>query len=103
MDVTKHIEELMDQRGWTVYRLGKESGISQSTLAHVFRRDSAPTIATLEIICRAFGITLSQFFAEGAAVSLTEEQSKLLERWSILTKKQRDMMWVMLDTIQSQE
>ena len=53
MDVTKHIEELMDQRGWTVYRLGKESGISQSTLAHVFRRDSAPTIATLEIICRA--------------------------------------------------
>ena len=49
-----------------------------------------PTIPSLEKICAAFGITLSQLFAEGdAPVSLTESQRKLLERWSKLSADQQ--------------
>lgn len=102
MNVTEHIEALMKERGWTAYRLGKETGLSQSTLAHIFRRDSAPTIATLEIICQAFDISLSQFFSEGNAASLTEEQAKLLSAWTTLSKDQKQMLWVMIETFQSQ-
>lgn len=44
-----------------------------------------PTIPSLEKICTAFGLTLSEFFAEGEEpVSLTPSQRKLLESWSRL-------------------
>ena len=72
MDVLGRIEQLMERRSWSVYRLGKESGLAQSTLSHVFRRDSEPTISTLETICKAFGMTMGEFFAEGGLVPLTD-------------------------------
>ena len=96
MKVTERIEQLMKQRGWTVYRLGKESGLPQSTLAHVFRKDSEPTISTLETICNAFGITLSQFFAEGDFVSLTPEQRDILDKWASLNGEQKELVLNMI-------
>lgn len=96
MNVAERIERLMKQRGWSVYRLGKESGLSQSTLAHVFRKDSEPTISTLELICKAFGITLSQFFAEGDFVALTEEQRDILDKWVTLTAEQKQLILGMI-------
>ena len=48
-----------------------------------------PTIPSLEEKCVAFGITLSQLFAEGdTTVSLTESQKKLLDRWVRLSEQQ---------------
>ena len=92
MDVTERIRKLMDQRNWTAYRLRKESGLAQSTLSHIFRKDSEPTISTLETICRAFGLTMGEFFAEGEFVSLTVEQRELLDKWAILTPKQKQLI-----------
>ena len=99
MDVTKRIDSLLKQRGWSVYRLGKESGLSQSTLAHIFREDSAPTISTLETICKAFGITLSQFFAEGDFVSLTTEQQNMLDKWATLNEDQKRLVLDMIENM----
>ena len=99
MNVTERIEQIMKQRGWTVYRLGKESGLSQSTLAHVFRRDSEPTISTLEVICKAFGITLSQFFAEDDFVPLTAEQRGILDKWAALTEPQKQLILGMIENM----
>lgn len=96
MDVTEHIRQLMDQRGWSVYRLGKESGLSQSTLAHVFRKDSEPTISTLDTICKALGITLSQFFAESSFVALTEDQRDILDKWATLSEEQKQLVYNMI-------
>lgn len=92
MDVTERIRKLMDQRNWTAYRLRKESGLAQSTLSHIFRKDSEPTISTLETICRAFGLTMGEFFAEGEFVSLTVEQRELLDKWAILTPEQKQLI-----------
>ena len=66
MDAQKRIKQLMEERGWTDYRLAKEANLSHSTITNVFKRNNAPTLPTLEVICRAFGITLAQFFAEGS-------------------------------------
>ena len=99
MDVTKRIDSLLKQRGWSIYRLGKESGLSQSTLAHIFREDSAPTISTLETICKAFGITLSQFFAEGDFVSLTAEQQNMLDKWATLSEDQKRLVLDMIENM----
>ena len=59
---------------------------------------AVPTIPSLEKICTAFGITLSQLFAEeDAPVSLTEAQKKLLERWSRLSEEQQAVVFALID------
>src|SRR5699024_4191687 len=87
--------ELMEERNWTDYRLAKEANLSHSTVTNMFNRNNAPTLPTLEAVCRAFGITLAQFFAEGEESRLTEEQQKLFSKWSTLTDRQKNWTSVM--------
>ena len=64
MDVNKKIETLRWQRGWSMYELAQEMGVTQSTLTSIMKRGNPPKIDTLERICEAFGISLAQFFVE---------------------------------------
>ena len=70
MDVHERLMELLDERGWSEYRLARESGLSDSTIHNIYKRNTSPSIPTLETICKGFGITLSQFFAEGEMVEM---------------------------------
>ena len=82
-DILSVITTYREERGWTEYQLAERSGLPQSTISSWYRKNMVPTISSLEKICTAFGITLSQLFAEAdVPVSLTEAQKKLLERWS---------------------
>lgn len=92
MDAKARIKELMSERKWSEYRLAIASGLSQSTVANIFNRNTTPSIATLESICAGFGITLAQFFAEGDMVELTEEQREMFAAWSSLSKDQKDVL-----------
>ena len=101
MDAQKRIRELMEERNWTDYRLAKEANLSHSTVTNMFNRNNAPTLPTLEAVCRAFGITLAQFFAEGEESRLTEEQQKLFSKWSTLTDRQKQILLELMDAIWS--
>lgn len=89
MDTNSRLRQLMAERGWTAYRLAKASGLSESTLANIFKRNTVPSIATLEAVCSAFGISLAQFFAEGEMVELTPELKELFDNWVPLTPEQK--------------
>ena len=89
----------MKEREWTEYRLSKDCGLSESTLANIFRRNTVPSITTLETICDAFGITLSQFFAEGEMVELTPELKVLFENWVSLTADQKEAALHMIQAL----
>ena len=89
MDTHQRLRQLLHERGWTEYRLSKECGLSESTLANIFRRNTLPSIGTLEAICRGFGISLSQFFAEGDMVEMTPETKTLFDGWVTLTAEQK--------------
>ena len=99
MDAQRRIKELMEERKWTDYRLAKEANLSHSTVTNMFNRNNAPTLPTLEAVCRAFGITLAQFFAEGEEVQLTKEQQKLFSKWSTLTDRQKQILLELMDAI----
>ena len=91
MDVVERIKELLDQRGWSIYKLAKQSGIPQSTLRSTLKRNTIPTTPTLEMICSGFGISLSEFYAaEGQAIVLSDEQHELLNAWNTLTHMQKE-------------
>ena len=97
-DILAAITEYRQARGWTEYQLAERSGLPQSTISTWYRKNMTPTIASLEKICSAFGITLSQLFAEDEApVSLTESQRRLLERWSRLSEDQQAVIFALID------
>lgn len=90
----------MEERGWTDYRLAKEANLSHSTVTNMFNRNNAPTLPTLESVCKAFGITLAQFFSDGSGPSeLTGEQHELFSRWSTLTEEQKEALLHLMSTM----
>ena len=102
MNTLERLRQLLNDRGWTEYRLSKECGLSQSTIGNIYRRNTTPSIETLEIICKAFGITLSQFFAETDMVELTPELKSLFDGWFSLTPEQKSAVKKMIDVLNSQ-
>ena len=96
MYTNSKLRQLMDERGWTAYRLAKESGLSESTLANIFKRNTVPSISTLESVCSAFGISLAQFFAESEMVELTPELKELFDNWVSLTPEQKQAALYMI-------
>ena len=97
-DILATITAYRTERGWTEYQLAERSGLPQSTISSWYRKNMMPTLPSLEKICTAFGITLSQLFAEGdALVSLTESQQKLLERWTRLSEEQQSVVFALID------
>ena len=93
MDVIERIDRIMKERNWSDYRLSLESGPSSSTIANIHRRGTVPSISTLEQICDAFGISLSQFFAEDTRlVQLTSEQADMFDTWASLSGNQKQII-----------
>lgn len=78
MDINKKIEKLRFQRGWSMYELAQEAGITQSTLTSMMQRGNPPKLETLSCICEAFGITLAQFFTEDEELELLGKSEKEL-------------------------
>lgn len=99
MDVNSKIKQLLDDRNWTPYRLAKEAGLPDATIGNLFRRNTQPTLPTLEAVCKAFGITLSQFFAESEMVEMTPELKELFFEWSNLTIQQKEALIQMVKSI----
>lgn len=99
MNVSQKLKNLTQERGWSEYRLVKESNLPASTIANIFHRNTTPSISTLEALCDTFGITLSQFFSEDDMVSLSSEQTALLEHWGYLSHEQRHLLTELMKTM----
>lgn len=101
MDVLKRIIDLREERHWTEYRLSEESEMTQSTISAWFRKNTLPSIPSLERLCDAFGITMSQFFLEeDEPVSfLTPKQLELIHHAAKLEDAQFDALLTFLKTL----
>lgn len=99
MDIIKRIEELKTERKWTDYELAQQAMITQSTIASMKARKSPPKLDTLQLICSAFGITLSQFFLEDEKIELlSDEEETLIQSYRKLSKnKQKALLELLSD------
>ena len=89
INVLDRITYYRKQKNWTEYQLAEKSGLTQSTISSWYRKNVVPSIPSLEKICNAFGITLSQFFStDDDNFSLTSNQKELLKESSHLTEEQ---------------
>ena len=97
MDINKKIEKLRFQRGWSMYELAQEMGITQSTLTSIMRRGNPPKIETLQRICEAFGITLAQFFVEDELIEiLTTDEKELISDFRKLPEDKKSALLTLL-------
>ena len=100
-NVLNRITHFRMQRGWTEYQLAEASGLTQSTISSWYRKDLTPSVASLEKICSAFDITLSQFFAdkEELCCELTDTQKQLIEEITRLNSAQQEALVSFLKTL----
>ena len=75
MDVKERLQQLMDERGWTIYKVAKEAGIPWSTVRNMFKR-----------------MTLPQFFDVENEMGLTDEQRQLIHQWSKLNNRNKRLV-----------
>ena len=95
-NILEEITKLRLERNWSEYELSKHAGIPQSTISTWYRKGQ--TLPTLEKVCKGFGITLSQFFAEGDdMIALTDQQREMLDRWSTLNETQQRIILDLLE------
>lgn len=98
MDVLARLIKLQKQYGWSDYRIAKEAGLSPNTVSNIYRRNNTPSMATLEALCGAFGISMAQFFADDDMIEVTPEIRLLVEKWSTLSDEQKAVIWQIIKT-----
>lgn len=103
MDISVQLQKLMKAHGIeNRNQLSAKSGIPQSTLSTLFNDVHKPSIATIELICNYFGLTLAEFFSDpetDAFYPLTEKERKLIAYWNGLSEEQRDALLGFLDAM----
>ena len=88
--IADNMIELCEKRGISKYRLAQMTGIAQSSLGRIMAKESLPSLPTLEKICEALDVTLSQFFCEGDPDDLTQPQSEVLAIWNDLSVQEQE-------------
>ncbi|MCR4692566.1 MAG: helix-turn-helix domain-containing protein [Firmicutes bacterium] len=99
MDALQRIKDLLDEYQWGVYKLCVKSGLPQSTLANMFARNNLPTLQTLEMICKGFGISLAQFFDYGENDDILQEQNSFLIKYNRVTEEQKRIVVDVMDNM----
>jgi transcriptional regulator with XRE-family HTH domain len=90
-NVAERIEELRKERGWTIYKLSNETGLTQQAIHSWYNTNklSVPSVATIEILCESFGIALADFFVEKFTVEVTPQVKLLCDNWRMLSHDER--------------
>lgn len=99
INILEKIMNFRQERNWTEYQLAEKSGLPQSTISSWYRKNQIPSVQSLEKICSAFNITLSQFFSETNLIELSESQSQLIHEFNRLNQIQQKAILDLLSTI----
>lgn len=103
MDVLKRIDEIMRKQHLNDYQLSKLSGLSTSTISNMRKRNTIPSIATLEYICDSFDMTLSQFFVDEGTLlyPVNDTQKDFLDYFILLTEEQPQLVLEVVKNMQA--
>lgn len=100
IDVLKRLNDIMISKKISSYQLSKLSGVPQSTINTMFRKNSSPSIYTLEKLCESLNISLSEFFTTPSSkVKNDVALDELLEMWGKLTDKQKKAIVVIAESM----
>lgn len=76
MEYGRRLKQLREAKEYSIYKLAKESDISQGHISDLENGKNQPTIETLKKLLTPMGLTLSEFFNENNEVSFLNDNEK---------------------------
>lgn len=64
MTIGKNVQKILDAKGWTPYRLGKESGVSMTVIYSLREKKQGPNAETLVKLATALNVTIDELVKE---------------------------------------
>ncbi len=104
MTVQERILELLDKKGWTKYKLAQETGLYQTTVYDWFNdKGYTPDRKSIELICAALNISLTEFYSGIDEGELDGEQMLLLELFAKVPKSKRKVVFELLRNLSDEK
>jgi transcriptional regulator with XRE-family HTH domain len=72
------------------------SGLAYKTIYKWYNGESVPTLKAIEAIAEAFGITLSELFAEDDNAVVDNDFKELYKVWKTLTESQQQAVMTVI-------
>lgn len=93
MTIGDRLRSIREAKNITIYRLSKETGISQNHISGIELGKRQPTIETLSRLLAPLGISLAELFnEEKKAMYPSEDERLLIENYRRLPKEKADML-----------
>jgi len=91
MDIAGRFRKLRTDKGFSIYRLSKQSDVSENYIHRIEKGENQPSVYILEKLLSCLGITLSEFLNEDAnAMYLSQSERELVESIRRLPKEKAD-------------
>ncbi len=91
-EIFNKIDYFRKEKGWSLYELANQANISTATLYEWSSNRKHPSLANIEKLCIALGISLSQFFAETEIDNLNSFQVNLIEICKDMDTEQQEAL-----------
>lgn len=100
MTIGERLRKLRTAKGLTIYKLSKETDISQNHISAIELNKRQPTIDTLSRLVVPLGISLAELFNEDTEASyLTKSERDLIENYRELPEEKAQMLLNLSDML----
>ncbi|MBR1384724.1 MAG: helix-turn-helix domain-containing protein [Ruminococcus sp.] len=100
MEYGLRLKQLRKAKGFSMYKLHKESGLSQGHISDLEKCINQPTIETLQRLLTPMGITLAEFFNEDGEVSiLSDKEKELVSGFRTLPDDKAELVLQMINAL----
>lgn len=101
MNIGNKLRSIREMKGMTIYRLSKETGISQNHIGGIELGKRQPTFDTLSRLLSPLGVSLSDFFNEDTEMLyLSDEEKRLIENYRCLSLEKAAALRQLSDLLQ---
>lgn len=100
--VKLRIKQLREQKKMSVYDLAESSELTEACIRNWYtKRNYTPSLEALEKVSRALGVSVAELVRgdEEEAYPVTDDEKQLLQRWTLLTPKQREFVFMQLEIL----
>lgn len=92
MKIGTRLKQYRISKGFSIYKLSKETDISQNHISAIENDKRQPTVETLERLVAPLGITLSELFNVNSDISfLSAKERTLIENYRNMVNQDADI------------
>lgn len=100
--ILKQIDYYRKKNGWTKYELIQQTGLSNGIIYEWYNKGIVPSLKNIQILCDAFDIGLSEFFATTKEEQLGAYEDELFKICALMNDSQRESVLLIAKTLVKQ-